>query len=137
MHSHYLSSFHVSLVHLAALPAVTLRAPTRGDSARRTPMNVFRRWGGWLFSRTRGSRFPNRVRLGLEILEGRLAPSVNPIVVENQLPGTPQSVWGINGAGDPSIQGFATDISVNHGQTISFKINDMQNAPYHIDIYRM
>jgi methionine-rich copper-binding protein CopC len=100
-------------------------------------MNVFRRWGGWLFSRPKGRRFPNRVRLGLEILEDRLAPSANPITVENQLPGTPQSVWGVNGAGDPSIQGFSTDISVDQGQTISFKINDMQNAPYHIDIYRM
>jgi len=100
-------------------------------------MNAFRRLGTWLFSRPHGRRQPNRARLGLEVLEDRLAPSVNPIVAENQLPGTPQSVWGINGAGDPSIQGFATDISVNHGQTISFKINDLQSAPYHIDIYRM
>jgi hypothetical protein len=73
----------------------------------------------------------------VELLEDRTLLSVNPIVAENQLPGTPQSVWGVNGAGDTSIQGFSTDISVDHGQTVSFKINDSANAPYHIDIYRM
>jgi hypothetical protein len=70
-------------------------------------------------------------------IEDRTLLSGNAIVTENQLPGTPQSVWGISGAGDPSILGFATDISVNHGQTESFKIDDYANAPYHIDIYRM
>src|SRR5262249_36092058 len=35
------------------------------------------------------------------------------------------------------IQGFATNISVNHGQTVSFKVNDPSLAPYHIDIYRL
>ena len=60
----------------------------------------------------------------------------NPIVVENSLPGTPQSQWDISGAGDPSIQGFATDISVNVGQTINFKIKT--DAPtYTINIYRL
>src|SRR5262249_49796723 len=48
----------------------------------------------------------------LGTLEDRIVPAVNPIVLENQLPGTPQSVWAVNGAGDPSILGFATDISV-------------------------
>ncbi|MCS7014882.1 MAG: Ig-like domain-containing protein [Gemmatales bacterium] len=76
------------------------------------------------------------VRLSLEMLEERTLLSVNPIVIENQKPGNPMSEWGISGAGDPSIQGFATDISVNKGQTIGFKINtDSRN--YVIDIYRM
>ena len=47
----------------------------------------------------------------------------NPIVCENQLPGNPASEWDICGAGDSTIQGFATDISVNRGQTVSFKID--------------
>ncbi|HEY7090888.1 MAG TPA: N,N-dimethylformamidase beta subunit family domain-containing protein, partial [Tepidisphaeraceae bacterium] len=72
-----------------------------------------------------------------EQLEGRFLLAVNPIVVENQLPGTPQGVWDVTGAGDATIQGFATDISINQGQTVSFKINDTAVAPYHIDIYRM
>jgi hypothetical protein len=46
------------------------------------------------------------------------------------------SVGGV-GSGDATIQGFATDISVDHGQTVSFKVNDSANKPYHIDIYRM
>jgi VCBS repeat-containing protein len=58
------------------------------------------------------------------------------IVTENQLTGTPQSVWSV-GTGNTTIQGFATDISVDQGQTVNFKINDSANAPYHIDIYRL
>ena len=37
----------------------------------------------------------------------------NEIVAENCLPGSPPSVWDVSGAGDPNIQGFATEISVN------------------------
>ena len=60
----------------------------------------------------------------------------NPIVVENAKPGNPSSEWDIDGAGDSSIQGFATDISVNKGETIRFKIKT--NATnYRLDIYRL
>ncbi|MGE5323156.1 MAG: N,N-dimethylformamidase beta subunit family domain-containing protein, partial [Actinomycetota bacterium] len=60
----------------------------------------------------------------------------NAIERENCLPGTPSSVWDINGAGDPTIQGFATDISVNAGGTIFFKISTPATK-YHFDIYRI
>lgn len=62
----------------------------------------------------------------------------NAIVAENCLPGNPQSEWDINNsdAGDPTIQGFATDISVNRGSTINFKIKTDASA-YTINIYRM
>src|SRR5437764_6276834 len=80
---------------------------------------------------------PAACRLNVEQLEDRTLMSVNPIVTENQLAGTPQSTWGVSGAGDSTIQGFATDVSVDHGQTVSFKVNDSANKPYHIDIYRM
>ena len=50
--------------------------------------------------------------------------------------GSPPSEWEVSGAGDPTIQGFPTDISVNRGETISFKINTPASA-YIIDIYRM
>lgn len=59
----------------------------------------------------------------------------NAIVCENQLPGTPESVWDIAGAGDPSIQGFATEASVDVGGTIDFKI-DTDASAYSITIYR-
>ena len=39
-------------------------------------------------------------------------------------------------SGDPSIQGFATDISVNRGQTVSFKV-DTNATDYRFDIYRL
>ncbi len=100
-------------------------------------MRLFRRLGCWLFSRPAGMREPTRARLSLELLEDRTVPSVNPIIAENLLPGTPQSVWDVGRTGDPTIQGFATDISVDQGQTISFKINDPQLAPYRLDIYRL
>jgi hypothetical protein len=59
----------------------------------------------------------------------------NPIVCENSKTGTDPSVWDISGAGDASIQGFATDISVNVGSTIGFKVDTNAKA-YTIDIYR-
>ncbi|POH68340.1 hypothetical protein C3B59_06520 [Cryobacterium zongtaii] len=59
----------------------------------------------------------------------------NPIVCENALPGTAASVWDISGAGDPSIQGFSTDISTNVGGTVGFKIDTSARA-YTIAIYR-
>ncbi len=60
----------------------------------------------------------------------------NAIVCENQLPGDPASDWQINGAGDASIQGFATSMSVQPGQTENFKINT-PSSNYHIDILRL
>ncbi len=63
-------------------------------------------------------------------------PNGNAVVCENQLTGSPASEWDVDGAGDPSIQGFATDISVNRGQTIAFKI-DTPATDYVLDIYRM
>lgn len=61
--------------------------------------------------------------------------AANPIVCENALAGTDPSVWDISGAGDPSIQGFSTDISVNVGGTIGFKIDTNARA-YSIQIFR-
>jgi N,N-dimethylformamidase beta subunit-like protein/uncharacterized protein DUF4082/Big-like domain-containing protein len=58
----------------------------------------------------------------------------NPIEAENCLPG--DTSWEVGQAGDSSIVGFTTDMSVNLGQTISFKINTSATA-YTIDIWRM
>jgi hypothetical protein len=60
----------------------------------------------------------------------------NEIVAENCKPGTSPSIWQIPGSGDASIQGFATDISVDQGQTVRFKIDTTASA-YRIDIYRL
>jgi hypothetical protein len=60
----------------------------------------------------------------------------NPVQCENTLPGDPPSDWQTTGAGDPSIQGYATSMSVPVGGTVSFKINTPSTA-YHIDILRL
>src|SRR5882762_5098388 len=60
----------------------------------------------------------------------------NQIEAENCLPGNPLADWYVDGVGSPNIAGFATDISVNVGQTVFFKI--ATNAlDYRIDIYRL
>ncbi|HXT28600.1 MAG TPA: N,N-dimethylformamidase beta subunit family domain-containing protein, partial [Vicinamibacterales bacterium] len=66
-------------------------------------------------------------------------PPTNPIVLENGLTGSPQSEWDVSGSGDPNIQGYATDISVNKGSTVTFKIKlqPAVNGGYVIDIYRL
>src|SRR5258708_7676893 len=60
----------------------------------------------------------------------------NAIEAENCLPGNPSSQWYVSGTGSKNIQGFTTDISVNAGQTVFFKISTIAVA-YRIDIYRM
>ena len=52
----------------------------------------------------------------------------NPIVAENCQPGNPSSEWDISGAGDSSLQGFATEISVNRAETVFFKIDSKTNG---------
>lgn len=84
---------------------------------------------------------------GLIVISGLLAAALlpqaasgqacsNPVACENLLPGADSSEWEVNGAGDSSIQGFATAQSVNKGETISFKV-DSETPNYRIDIYRL
>ncbi|MBO0883917.1 MAG: hypothetical protein J2P17_27010, partial [Mycobacterium sp.] len=63
-------------------------------------------------------------------------PVVSVIACENTQQGDPPSDWQVSGQGDTTIQGFATSMSVNVGQTISFKINT-PSTKYHIDILRL
>jgi hypothetical protein len=64
------------------------------------------------------------------------ASAPNPIVCENALPGDPPSNWQVQGVGDPTIQGYATSMSVNAGQTEYFKINTPSSS-YHVNILRL
>jgi hypothetical protein len=64
-------------------------------------------------------------------------PHANPIVWENQCTGNPETEWDITGAGDPNIQGFTTDISVNKGESVSFKIDTGGTPSVRLEIYRM
>jgi len=60
----------------------------------------------------------------------------NPIVCENQNAGSPATEWDVSGAGDSTLQGFATDISVPQGGTVHFKIKSTASS-YRLDIYRL
>src|ERR1700724_2363424 len=66
----------------------------------------------------------------------------NPITIENAKEGSPSAEWELPPGspfpfGDPRLQGFAQAISVNQGETVTFKITSIGAAPYHINIYRM
>ncbi|WP_143591463.1 DUF4082 domain-containing protein [Thermoactinospora rubra] len=63
-------------------------------------------------------------------------PGNNPVVCENSKTGTPPSQWERNINGGDTIEGFATQMSVNVGQTVHFKIRTPATS-YRIDIYRM
>src|SRR4051794_14004229 len=63
-------------------------------------------------------------------------PVVNKVACENSQAGSPVGDWYIDGAGDDEIQGYATAMSVDVGQSIGFKIKSTTDA-YHIDIYRL
>ena len=77
------------------------------------------------------------IMFGLQIAGPRVtAQASNPIPAENQLPGNPRSEWDVTGSGDATIQGFATDISVNKGGTVSFKVTTTA-ASFAINIYRL
>ena len=73
--------------------------------------------------------------MSLESTDRHVQPA-NDIVRENRLPGDPPTEWDINGWGDPTLQGFGHDISINRGETIFFKIKT-DSTDYRIDIYRM
>ena len=78
--------------------------------------------------------------LGLDTSSAAAAPCdepiANEIVCENSKAGDPASEWDVNGAGSASIQGYATDISVDQGEAVNFKI-DTDSNDYRLDIYRM
>ncbi|MGN6283976.1 MAG: DUF4082 domain-containing protein [Afipia sp.] len=64
-----------------------------------------------------------------------LQVTLNPIVAENMKQGTPESEWLFDQA-DSSIEGYAAQFTLDHGQRVDFKINtDATN--YRIDIYRL
>ncbi len=65
-----------------------------------------------------------------------LAACANPVACDNVLTGDSPNDWEVNGIGDSTIQGYATQMSVNVGQTEQFKINTT-STNYHIDILRL
>jgi len=64
------------------------------------------------------------------------ASAQNSIAIENAKPGNPASEWDISVPGDATIQGFGTELSVNKGETIHFKINT-DASTYTLKVYRI
>jgi hypothetical protein len=66
-------------------------------------------------------------------------PTTNPIVLENQKPGTSPDIWQVApGQDSTKLQGFTTAISTNVGGTVQFKIDNLTGNPnYQIQIYRL
>ncbi|BCT75478.1 hypothetical protein SCMU_13200 [Sinomonas cyclohexanicum] len=64
------------------------------------------------------------------------SPVVSAVACENTQAGDPQSDWMISGVGDATIQGYATQMSVNVGETVQFKVNTTAKA-YHFDVLRL
>jgi hypothetical protein len=82
------------------------------------------------------------VAVGLPVLGGSSAqaavcdpPVTNKVACENTHPGTPESQWRVTP--DDDIAGFTTDISVNAGGQVSFKVLSKVSQTYDIRIYRL
>lgn len=67
---------------------------------------------------------------------GPCATPRNKIIAENCKPGHPREEWDVHSLGDPDIQGFATNMSVNLGEDVEFKIKT-HSPKYRLDLYRM
>jgi hypothetical protein len=96
-----------------------------------------RRAAGW----TSGASVVVLGLFALLVLSGSAAAEAAPcaqapVVCENELPGSPASEWDVAGSGDSGIQGFATDLSVDNGSTVRFKV-DTTASDYRLDIYRL
>jgi hypothetical protein len=74
--------------------------------------------------------------IGVGTAAANCAAPANEVVAENCRPGAPSSEWDVNGAGDPTIQGFATEISVPRGAAAHFKVRT-DATRYRLDIYRL
>src|SRR2546427_8263977 len=77
---------------------------------------------------------------GIGLPPGRAAAQSNPIVIENQQPGTSQWRIPVGSAatdGGGQIKGYASATSVNKGQNITFYVSVNPSQTYTIDVYRM
>jgi hypothetical protein len=95
--------------------------------------------GTWVAWSALGSGVPEVIAQGRATPAAAKDPCASPanrIIAENCKPGNPSTEWDVNGNGDPTIEGFATDISYNVGGTAQFKINTNASR-YRVDIYRM
>jgi len=75
---------------------------------------------------------------GIWLPPATAAAQSNPIVIENQQPGTSQ--WFISKKGTDAvgqIKGYASATSVNKGENITFFVSTNPAQAYTIDVYRI
>ncbi|SPP93895.1 DUF4082 domain-containing protein [Bradyrhizobium vignae] len=113
-----------------------------GDLDGRVNGTVVAQWQVPADGRATGATLQLTATSGGQTATATFSDASNKIVTENQLAGTPQSTWAIHGSiaskGDSQIEGFATQISTNAGQTVSFKIQTASSVNgYTLDIYRL
>ena len=116
-------------------PNQSTYAPGAQVSLQATPLPgyTFSGWSGDLA----GSQNPATITMDAShVVTASFVSVTNPVVAENQLPGNPPSQWDVIGQGDPTTLGFASDMSVNTGQPVQFKVNTNASA-FHFDIYRL
>src|SRR3954470_17997058 len=78
--------------------------------------------------------------VGVAVLARPAAAQSNPIVVENQQPGTSswQIPWGSEGSDAiGQIKGYASAASVNKGEPITFHVTVNPAQTFTIDVYRL
>ena len=78
-----------------------------------------------------GSDPPLTVMMYGRMREGA-SPVLNAVACENTLPGS--TAWDSSSPDSSALQGFSTDISVNHGSDVGFKVDT--TLTYTINIYR-
>lgn len=76
------------------------------------------------------------IQPNLTLPAGACSSPPNKIIAENCKPGNPRTEWDVNAEGDVTIQGFATQISVNAGENVDFKVKS-DASKWRADIYRM
>src|SRR6266704_829047 len=76
--------------------------------------------------------------LGIGLAPASAAAQSNPVVIENQEPGTSQWRIGLRGTdAEGQIKGYASAASVNKGENITFFVSVNPAQTYTIDVYRM
>jgi hypothetical protein len=112
--------------------AASSAEPAAGSASMTSPASTFSAFA----ARMAAAEEPSAESAAVSNNAALAATAPNKIVLENMKQGTSRSEWTVEGDGDGNIQGFATQISSNIGQTVDFKIaTDSTN--YRLDIYRL
>ena len=111
-----------------------------GDADELANGRVVTRWQVPVDGSATGATLQLTATSGSQTATTTFSDAPNKIVLENQKAGIAKSVWAIHGSianqGDSQIEGFATQISTNAGQTVFFKI-DTASSGYTLDVYRL